>query len=106
MFKIKNIVSLFIILLLIGCGAGTRNIESLMTDQTEMRVYEVFGMDCPGCHGGLENIVNKIDGVIASQANWEQQTLKIIVSKGMEISDEKIFEAVKKANFTPGNRLE
>ena len=63
-------------------------------------------MDCPGCHGGVEKLVNKIEGIEASEADWEKKTLVVAVKKDAEVSDEKIEEAVREANFTPGERIE
>ncbi len=41
-----------------GCSAGRSGAPGLTTEGIEVRVYEVFGMNCPGCHGGLEKLVN------------------------------------------------
>lgn len=70
----------------------------------ETRVYQVFGMDCPGCHGGLEKLVNKIPGVFDSKANWKKKQIVVRIQKEGEVSDESIFEAIRRANFTPGKR--
>jgi len=96
---------LLIALMAIGCSGGGKNISLNAEEGTEIRVYEVFGMDCPGCHGGLEKLVNKVPGVLESQANWNKQRLAVRVHEGSELKDQEIFEAVKKANFTPGKRL-
>lgn len=72
----------------------------------EVRVYEVFGMDCPGCHGGLEKLIEQIPGVEQAEANWEKKKVTIMLRKGTEVKDEDIYEAIKKANFTPGKRLQ
>jgi copper chaperone CopZ len=92
------------ILMIIGCGGG-KNITLQPEEGTEIRIYEVFGMDCPGCHGGLEKLINKIPGVMESQANWQEQSLAVRIKEDSELSDDEIFEAVRKANFTPGKRL-
>jgi len=88
-----------------GCGGGK---NAVPTDEknTEVRVFEVFGMDCPGCHSGVEKLVNKLPGVVSSQANWEKQQIAIKIRQANEIVDGEIIEAIKKANFTPGERLE
>jgi copper chaperone CopZ len=92
--------------LLLGCAGGNRTLRDETPANTEIRTYEVFGMDCPGCHGGVEKLVNKIEGIEASEANWEKKTLVVAVRKGVEVSDEKIEAAVREANFTPGERVE
>jgi hypothetical protein len=48
-----------------------------MTEGTTTRTYEVFGMDCPGCHGGLEKLVEKIPAFRDARANWEKQRLVV-----------------------------
>jgi cation transport ATPase len=62
-------------------------------------------MDCPGCHGGLEKLVNRVPGVLESRANWEEKRLQVRLRQGTDLKDEDIFEAIKRANFTPGKRL-
>ncbi|MEE8377261.1 MAG: heavy metal-associated domain-containing protein [Candidatus Aminicenantaceae bacterium] len=70
----------------------------------ETRVYQVLGMDCPGCHGGVEKLINKIPGVFDSKANWKKKQIVVRIQKEGEVSDESIFEAIRRANFTPGKR--
>ena len=90
---------------LLGCGSNRNNFDDLIGDDDEIRIYEVFGMDCPGCHGGLENLINMIPGVKASKANWEKQQLQIAISPDTDVSEQSIFDAIKQANFTLGKRL-
>ncbi len=70
----------------------------------ETRVYQVLGMDCPGCHGGVEKLINKIPGVFDSKANWKKKQIVVRIQKDGDVSDESIFEAIRRANFTPGKR--
>ena len=100
-----TVLNLFFSIALDGCGSNRIDFESLVSQGDEVRVYEIFGMDCPGCHGGVENLIDKIPGVKASKANWEKQQLKVIITANAEVSDEDIFKAIKQANFTPGKRL-
>jgi len=74
------------------------------TEKIEIRIYEVFGMDCPGCHGGVEKLVDKIPGVLDSEANWKKKQIVVRIRRGEEVSDETIFDAIRRANFTPGKR--
>jgi copper chaperone CopZ len=74
------------------------------TEKIEIRIYEVFGMDCPGCQGGVEKLVNKIPGVLDSEANWRKKQIVVRIWSGEEVSDETIFDAIRRANFTPGKR--
>jgi copper chaperone CopZ len=73
---------------------GTSPIES------DTVTYTVYGMDCPGCEGGLEKQVNKISSVKYSKANWYKQELKIVVKQDSLLSLEELEKRVKKANFT------
>ncbi len=69
-------------------------------------VYEVFGMDCPGCQSGLEKQVKKIEGVADAKASFKAKEVKIELKPGAKVSDKEIEERIKKANFTPGKRVE
>jgi copper chaperone CopZ len=62
-------------------------------------------MDCPGCHGGLEKQLNAIKGVLDTEADWTKKQVKVVVDTSIEVSDDSIFEGMKRANFTPGKRL-
>ena len=95
-----------ILINLIGCATTKPDFAELINDGSEVRIYEVFGMDCPGCHGGLEKLVNKIPGVRTSKANWEKQQLQVVTHPNGEINDDAIYSTIKQANFTPGERLE
>lgn len=86
-------------------GSETKIGENV-PDGMELRVYEVFGMDCPGCHGGLEKLIEQVPGVEKAEANWEKKKVTIMVRKGTDLKDEDIYDAIKKANFTPGKRLQ
>lgn len=92
-------------LVVIGCAAAQKSLEERVAPGTEIRVYEVFGMDCPGCHGGVEKLVNKIAGVEASEADWEKKKLIITIKADAKVGDEEIIAAIEKANFTPGKRI-
>ncbi len=110
MMKNKRLFSTTILIglligMIAGCGSGRQSFDELVTPDSEIRVYEIFGMDCPGCHGGVENLIGKVEGVLASKANWEKGTLQVLIADGSNVTDEIIFEAIKKANFTPGKRL-
>ncbi len=72
----------------------------------EVRIYEVFGMGCPACQGGLAKLVEKVDGVSQTEVNWKEQRIKVTFTKEASVDDEKIYEAIRKANFTPGKRLD
>lgn len=103
---ISFLVTGLILVFLVGCAGGNKSIRDEAPPDSEIRVYEVFGMDCPGCHGGVEKLVDRIEGIEASEANWENQTLIVAVKRDAEVSDEEIEDAVREANFTPGERIE
>jgi copper chaperone CopZ len=88
----------------VGCGGG-KGFTLTEEPGTEIRIYEVFGMDCPGCHVGVEKLVNRIEGVVASQANWTTKQIAVKVRLANNVTDEDIFEAINNANFTPGKLL-
>lgn len=102
---ILGVIAILIVSAAIGCGSSRKNIEELADEGNEIRIYEVFGMDCPGCHGGIENLVNGLNGVVTSKANWDKQQLTVVVSRSADVTDKIIFDAIKRANFTPGKQV-
>lgn len=111
---LRNVCLLWIfcgfLLCTIGCGAGDGKVASIGTPSpataaSEIRVYEVFGMDCPGCHGGLEKLVKKIPAIQQAEGNWEKKQLLVVIRPGAELKDEDIHDAVRRSNFTPGKRI-
>ena len=101
-------VFLFLFIMLfcgIGCNTTDKGLTVESMEESEIRVYEVFGMDCPGCHGGLEKLVKKIPDVQQAEANWVKKQLVVMVRPEAELNDEDIFDAIRRANFTAGNRI-
>ena len=89
-----------------GCQSTDSSAEKTSVASQETRVYEVFGMDCPGCHGGLEKLVEKLDPVQDAQADWQTKQVTVCVKAGTVLDDEAVYDAMRRANFTPGKRLE
>jgi len=89
----------------IGCATNKQNSPETVTGESEIRVYEVFGMDCPGCHGGVEKLVKKISAVQDAKADWQKKEIVVIVRPESELDDKDVFEAIRRANFTPGKRI-
>lgn len=85
-----------------GCASSKSNFDKLAESGGEVRTFEVFGMDCPGCHGGLEKLIDKIPGVKGSKANWDMKKLTVLLHPDAKVDDDAIYEAIKQANFTPG----
>ncbi len=100
--SIIALVALTLAIFLIGC-ASTPKPATAPSDET--RIYEIFGMDCPGCHGGVENLVREVDGVVDAEASWQDKRLKVMVAVGADPSDDAIGDAIARANFTLGKRL-
>jgi copper chaperone CopZ len=88
-----------------SCKTGREKVDFLNDENLERRVYEVFGMNCPGCEPGLEKLVRKIDAVMDASASWKDRQLVVAVKQGMELDDEDVFDAIQRANFTPGKRI-
>jgi copper chaperone CopZ len=104
----KVILSLtFAVLLVssIGCATTEQGTTTAVADGSEIRVYEVFGMDCPGCHGGVEKLVKKISAVQDAKADWQKKELVVTVRPGSDLDDKDVLDAIRRANFTPGKRL-
>ena len=95
-------------LIIIGvsaCASGNKDIDAELDQASETRIYEVFGMDCPGCHGGLEKILLKNPAILSAEANWVEKRVTIKVKFDSKLSDDDVHEAIKRANFTPGKRI-
>ncbi len=89
-----------------GCATGGRDlIEASLPEGYETRVFEVFGMDCPGCHGAVEKLVKKVPSVLEAKANWKKKQLIVYLSPDSELKDENVYEAIRSANFTVGKRI-
>ncbi len=104
----KAILSLIFTLLLaccVGCATNIQDTTSTVTDGSEVRVYEVFGMDCPGCQGGVEKLVKKIPAVQDAKADWQKKEIVVIVRPESTLDDKDVFDAIRRANFTPGKRI-
>jgi copper chaperone CopZ len=91
------------------CGEITGKVQEgrfieVTKGRSEVRIYEVFGMDCPGCHGAIEKLVKKIPAVQEAEANWKEQRLMLTLRPGSELDDDDVYDAIRRANFTPGKR--
>ena len=88
-----------------GPGVAAQPGQAPSTEASGRRVYEVYGMNCPGCHGGLEKLVKRIPGVQQAEANWKSKQLLVTVRSGVELSDKDVHDAIRRSNFTPGKRI-
>ena len=89
-----------------GCQSVDSPADPASLAQLESRTYEVFGMDCPGAHGGLEKLVEKLEPVQDAQADRQAKTLTVFIRPDTALDDESVHDAIKRANFAPGKRLE
>ena len=89
----------------IGCNTAGEDAAAEPVEGSEVRVYEVFGMNCPACHGGLEKLVKKIPAVEQAEGNWVEKRVTVTIRPGSELKDEDIYDAIRRANFTPGKRI-
>lgn len=85
--------------------ASAKQSKGEITDSTSLHRYEVFGMDCPGCHGGVEKLVKAVLGVEDARANYLKKEIVVTAAAGQSIDKQAVFEAIRKANFTPGKVL-
>jgi len=42
---------------------------------------------------------------LEAEANWEKKRLVVTVNPGTPLNDEDIYDAIRRANFTPGKRI-
>ncbi len=104
-YVVVLLVLLTLLFCAIGCDSAKKDLVTEPMQESGTRVYEVFGMDCPGCHGGLEKLVKKIPDVQQAEANWVKKQLVVTVRPEAELNDEDIYDAIRRANFTAGNRI-
>jgi len=96
---------LLITLLGISCSSIQTTVPEDASADYETRIYEVFGMDCPGCESGLGNLIDKIEAVHSSEASWKEKRLIVRIRSGQTLNDEDVFKAIRDANFTGGRRI-
>ena len=94
---------------MLKCGEITGKVQNgrfieAAQGRSGIRIYEVFGMDCPGCHGAIEKLVKKIPAVQEAEANWKEQRLTLTIRPGSKLDDDDVYDAIRRANFTPGKR--
>lgn len=104
-FKAVNISKLLIIIgALFIVNSATYAQETNSTRKaianSDTLKFTVYGMDCPGCEGGLEKQVNKIPAVKFSKASWINQELLVVVKQDSVLQQSELEKRVKKANFT------
>jgi copper chaperone CopZ len=105
MFKFHIILfSILLPVIILAADSGPDSTAVSDSLDSQVMIYEIFGMDCPGCHGGVEKLVDKLPSVQKSEANWEKQELKIWIDPEKGVKDDEIIDAIERANLTPGER--
>jgi len=99
----STLIAIACLALLAGCSSTPEPDSDPQVG--ELAEFEVFGMDCPGCHGGLEKLVMQIQGVQSAKASWEDNKLVLGIEEGAEVTDDQVHDAIERANFTAGERL-
>lgn len=85
-------------------SSDSSTIQTLTDKPTEV-VYQIFGMDCPGCHGGVENLLKKINGIKTAKANYLKQEVLLVLEPDSKLDEKAVREAIEAANFTLGKRI-
>ncbi len=49
--------------------------------------------------------MNEVDGVVRARAAWSEAYIDVWYEPGKEPTKEDIHDAIKRANFTPGERI-
>lgn len=80
--------------------AQKTNSAKHVTPGSDTLKFTVYGMDCPGCEGGLEKQVNKISSVKYCKASWANQELLVVIKKDSILQPSELEQRVKKANLT------
>ena len=81
-------------------SSGIDPVHATQIVQSDTLTFTIYGMDCPGCEGGLEKQVNKIPSIKYSNADWVKQELKIVLVQDSTLNLKALEKRVKKANFT------
>ncbi len=104
--KFSKTIIIFIAIFGVACSSANNTVREDPSANYETRIYEVFGMDCPGCESGLSNLIDKIEAVHSSKASWKDKRLTVMVKLDQNLSDEDILKAIKDSNFTAGKRIQ
>lgn len=106
MKAIYNLLIVVLLSLIPTTSQAQNNIknDSIMQDQNNIQSdtlkFTIYGMDCPGCEGGLEKQVYKIPAIKFSKADWVNQELRIVLVQDSTLNTKELEKRVKKANFT------
>lgn len=82
------------------CGSGSTVIRSkkkLTDPKLGEKTLVVEGMHCENCQAGIENALNRFDGVVC-KANLKKKTAVVLYSK--EVSAELLKETIENMGYT------
>ncbi len=81
------------------CGGSSEKPEKKKLSGEKMgeKIIHIEGMHCKNCKNSVEKHINEIDGAVA-KVNLKKKIA--IVSLDREVSEEQLWEAVEKADFT------
>lgn len=79
---------------------NTNNNTSLVTDASNIEIVEfkIQGMTCRGCEAHIENEVNKLNGIISVNANYENANTKVEFDNTKSNTNE-IEQAILKTGY-------
>ena len=96
-------ISVLVAVIMTGCATTTPAPQS--ATKHEQVTYAVYGMDCPGCHGGIEKNLEKLPGIIDASANWKDKRVTLALAPGQKADKAAIEQMVEDSNFTLGERI-
>ncbi len=115
MKHLKYTYPLLLVIFFLGIGSSYKTFaregqkQAIQIQQDSLKTntvcYEVFGMDCPGCQSALEKQLKKIDGVADATASFKEKEVVIELKPEATVTEEEIYNRIKKANFTPGKKI-
>lgn len=97
---IQAVLIIFILTIHALTGTGSEYQPDTGMSKTDTLLFTVYGMDCPGCEGGLEKQLYKIPAIKYCKANWIKQELKIVLKKDSTLNIGDLDRRIRKANFT------
>ena len=81
--------------------ANASNDSVVVSDQTTTHkvTFEVEGMTCTGCEHHIEGDLSKTNGVLASNASYDDGTTNITFDRS-KVSKEKVIEVINATGYT------
>jgi len=67
---------------------------------SQKAMIQVDGLSCPFCAYGLEKNLKKVDGIESVEIDMKTGKATLTIKSDMQVDDEALRQAVKKAGFT------